>query len=289
MSVQEQYIGALVGPNFKMTDEGGIARQLINKTGAPSVKGQAVNLSPSYDDSYITATDTLMVVGFVYESGIADGQPVWVVQSGVADVLLQDGFEAMRGGWARLSATTPGRMIVQSSPGYERVPASVTYAAGSTFSGALSDLLLDNGNKMVFAEAAGATGLDATFTFAVEELLSELRISGFYPGNHAAGIQFQVWNYNTAGWGATVITFPASGTDDVVYTATGLTADNFSAGEMKVRMLHSDPGNTNHRVNIDKLVVASSAAGEHFRECGHVLRTVASGTNVLARINIHLL
>lgn len=275
--------------NIGYTPEGGVACKLTNRTGSASVKGQAINFSPTYDDSYITATDTLSVTGFVYESGKADGAETWVVRRGIVDALLQDGYGAIRNGWVRLSATTPGRVVVQAGSGYERAPTSVTYTKGSTVSGALTDLLLDNGNKLVIAEATGTPGIDATFTFLVDEPLSEIRAAGFYPNNHSSGIQFFVWNFTSSSWGTVMFTFPANGTDDVVYSQNSLTADNFSAGEMRVRVYHPDPGNTLHRVNIDKLVLASSAAGEHFRELGHTTRAAVAGTNVLTRLDIHFL
>lgn len=281
--------GALIGPNIYLTPEGGEANLLINRTGAPSVKGQVVQFSPSYDDSYVALTDPFSPVGFVYNAGVADGQPVWVVRNGDVDGLLQDGFGAIRNGWVRASVSVPGRIMVQSAPGYDRVPSSVAYTAGSLVSGALTDLMLDNDAKMVFAEVVGTPGFDATFTFNVDEPLDTLNLSGYYANNHASGVKFAAWNYSTVGWGADLVTFPANGTQDVAYSSATLTADNYNAGEMKIRMYHPDAGVGTHRIYLDKFVLSSSAAVEHFRECGHTKRAAAAGTDVLVRLNIHFL
>lgn len=72
--------------NFKITPEGGYAIKLINRTGAVSVKGYAVTASSAYDN----ACSNIVVnvpnpIGVVYESGVADGSPMWVVVSGIAE------------------------------------------------------------------------------------------------------------------------------------------------------------------------------------------------------------
>lgn len=60
----------LASRNIRFTDEGGVAFKLINRTGVDSVKGEAINISQDYDNSYIVATEPYTVNGYVYESGI---------------------------------------------------------------------------------------------------------------------------------------------------------------------------------------------------------------------------
>jgi hypothetical protein len=95
----------------KFTPEGGLAVRLINKTGAASVKGSLVKAGSAVDNSVVLndALGGLNPIGAVYEDGIADGQLVWVVISGVAEVLLEDGTAATRGYWAS-SGATAGRV-----------------------------------------------------------------------------------------------------------------------------------------------------------------------------------
>lgn len=277
------------GLNWGITPEGGEAFKLTNRSGADSVKGMAVCLSDDYDDSVVAATEPYIVVGFAYNSGVADGDEMWIVRDGLCDLLLEDGYGAIRNGWVRLSALTAGRVAVQSAPGYERRPSSVAYTKGSAISGALSDLLLDDGTKYVMGEQTGAPGLDVVFTFNVDERMDALRASGYYANNHASGVQAMMWNYATAGWGPNLFTMPANGVDDVAYSVEGLSADYYNAGEMKVRLYHPDAGTAAHRIYLDKLVLAATASGEHFKELGHTTRQVSAGTNVLVRANIHLL
>ena len=63
--------------------------QMVNKTGAASVKGTVVTISTSEDN----AVDKIVVdvpspIGVIYEDGIADGSLVWVVVTGKAQVLF---------------------------------------------------------------------------------------------------------------------------------------------------------------------------------------------------------
>lgn len=75
--------------NIKPTPEGGIAVRMINKTGEVSVKGTVVT---PYDDTAIDRAVKKIVIdipnpiGVIYDNGILDGSPVWVVISGKAYV-----------------------------------------------------------------------------------------------------------------------------------------------------------------------------------------------------------
>lgn len=69
------------------TPEGGRAALFINKTGAPSVKGEVVTTGSVVDNSVVKiVVDVPDPIGVIYESGVADGAEVWVVLSGMADV-----------------------------------------------------------------------------------------------------------------------------------------------------------------------------------------------------------
>ena len=101
---------------FTFTDEGGFAIYLINKTGAASVKGTLVDTKASIDNAVnIVGADEPDIVGVVYENGIADGDLVLVVISGVAEVLLEDSTASTRGYWARISITQNGRADITNA------------------------------------------------------------------------------------------------------------------------------------------------------------------------------
>jgi hypothetical protein len=70
------------------TPEGGVFVRMINKTGANSVEGTVVRVG-SIDNSVIKAqVDIPDPIGVIYENGIADGNLVKVVISGIAKVLF---------------------------------------------------------------------------------------------------------------------------------------------------------------------------------------------------------
>lgn len=106
-----------------LTAEGGIAVPMINDTGAASVKGQLVRASPTLDGAFVTSTvvagppvGQYEVIGAVYEPGVANGLPCYVVIYGIADVLMQDGQAATRGYWVRGSTTVNGRAVMSAAP-----------------------------------------------------------------------------------------------------------------------------------------------------------------------------
>ena len=80
-----------IDPQIKLTPEGGLAVRMVNKTGANSIKGSVVGV---YNDSAIdNAVKNIVVnipdpIGVMYENGVSDGFDVWVVVSGIAEVLF---------------------------------------------------------------------------------------------------------------------------------------------------------------------------------------------------------
>lgn len=109
----------MIGPGGSTvfhTPEGGDARLFINKTGAPSIKGTIVDTEGSVDFSVKTAdTNDPESMGVIWSNGIADGQKIWVVTHGLADVLLQDSTDSTRGYWAKVSATQAGRADITNA------------------------------------------------------------------------------------------------------------------------------------------------------------------------------
>lgn len=224
--------------------------QLLNKTGAVSVKGQAININPALDNSYIAATEPFGVVGFFAEVGVPDGYPTWVTTrtGSRATFILEDGYAAMPGGWVRLSPTTAGRCIVQSKPGLDFPAASIAYDSdnGVTISGAITNTRLNDGTKLVIGGTTGGPSIDARIAFAdVTETPTELLFNGYFGANRANGVTVSVWDY-VAGGGSWVLigTLEPSGTTDVsiVSTAGQITDDMVAEGAMLVRLYGQDAG-----------------------------------------------
>lgn len=79
----------VIAETVKTTAEGGLTIRFTNKTGAPSVKGTVVGPTSGTDLAVQKIIkDTPDPIGVIYESGVADGSPVWVVVSGIAEVLF---------------------------------------------------------------------------------------------------------------------------------------------------------------------------------------------------------
>ncbi len=98
-----------------LTLDGGFAVRLINKTGAPSVKGMVVDAG-SVDSSFsLTGTDDFDAFGVVYEDDIPDGHLCWVVVAGRVQVKLENNVAATRGNWVRTSTTAAGRADATAS------------------------------------------------------------------------------------------------------------------------------------------------------------------------------
>lgn len=100
----------IVSDNIMFTPEGGLAVRYLNDTGAPSIKGSVVEASPNiYDGVRLAVAGAANAVGVVYESGFLVGEPMFVVTSGKAQVLLEDGTTSTVGYWVGLSTTVNGR------------------------------------------------------------------------------------------------------------------------------------------------------------------------------------
>lgn len=100
-----------VNAKWKITDEGGYAIKLTNKTGGASVKGTVVSVSATTDNAFrVNPIDGDMPIGVVYESAVADGSECFVVVSGIAEVLLVNTVAATRSYIAYSSATVAGRI-----------------------------------------------------------------------------------------------------------------------------------------------------------------------------------
>jgi hypothetical protein len=104
LKAQSDGIAAAHPAGIKFTADGGMAVQLINKTGAPSVKGSVV-ASGTVNASFILQGNEFNAIGAVYEAGVADGSPCWVTFAGIAYVLLVNGTGSTAGYWVKSHAT----------------------------------------------------------------------------------------------------------------------------------------------------------------------------------------
>lgn len=121
--INGQIQNAAQGLNFKITPEGGYAVRMINKTGAPSVKGTVVRINPALANSVAKIVVNIPdPIGVIYDSGVADGESVWIVKSGIADVYFVG--NTTNGHLARGFITSDGGSYVVGQALSEAVPTS---------------------------------------------------------------------------------------------------------------------------------------------------------------------
>jgi len=101
----------------QMTSLGGYCVQMTNGTGSNSIKGTVVRQYASEDDKFAVCETSNQAkwFGVVAESGVANGDPCWVVIFGIAEVLLRDTTAAYAGRFAVASSATDGRIESNSS------------------------------------------------------------------------------------------------------------------------------------------------------------------------------
>ena len=110
----KSFTDSVLGPNWRLTPEGGIAIKLINKTGANSVANAAVTASSSHDNAVELAKmnvegEGAQCLGAFYESGVADGSAAWIVIAGLGKARIQTNTTVTPG--ARLEPSqTAGQM-----------------------------------------------------------------------------------------------------------------------------------------------------------------------------------
>lgn len=117
-----EHLDQIASDLCKFTPEGGFAIKILNKTGAPSVKGQVVAASTATANSVMTSPiDGDMPIGIMYETGVADASLCWVVISGIAEVLFKDTVAPILGG-VIYSSSVAGRVDIAAT-----VPAATTH------------------------------------------------------------------------------------------------------------------------------------------------------------------
>lgn len=95
---------SIVGRKYRLTNEGGFAIRAVNNTGHTSIKGELLRAATGYNLSVTTTSpDDQVPLGVTYESGVPQASYMWVVVSGLAQVLLKDSSASGAGGWAETS------------------------------------------------------------------------------------------------------------------------------------------------------------------------------------------
>lgn len=105
---------------LRLTPEGGLGVLMTNKTGAASVKGTVVAVNENFNNAVkAVLIDLPNAIGVIYEDGVADGEEVIVILSGVAETLFVNNTTA--GHLARVtrsddSVSANGKAISEAYP-----------------------------------------------------------------------------------------------------------------------------------------------------------------------------
>ena len=135
------------------------------------------------------------------------------------------------------------------------LPADLNINTGSIVSGVLSDTWSDNGIKLELGETTGIPASDYDFYFyGVPTNANRIYLNGYYQGNISHNYKIQQYNFNTTSWEnltANTTDFPST-TSDQDYKFTINNGVNYNdAGEIRIKILHTSPGNITHRFYID--------------------------------------
>lgn len=99
--------------NIELTPEGGVAIWMENQTGGTSTKGYIVEPASSADNAVKYTTDgDVDPIGIVYDAGVAIGDKMRVIVSGLAEVYY--GVAVTRGTFSRVPVVADGLTVGQA-------------------------------------------------------------------------------------------------------------------------------------------------------------------------------
>lgn len=270
----------------KFTDVGGIATTLTNTTGAVSVKGTLVHASEGFDNSADLANlagfDT---IGVVLDDGVAEGEPMYVVVSGIAEVLLEDGTASTHGAWVKGSGIQAGRADATNTGIPGETPAdNITLNNGSIGAGSLANTIAEDGSFLQLNSSGGGTKFNIVFDFTLDSAPDSFTMTGYFNSEDADTCAIQAYNFLTSSW-VTLITMTDRASSTLY--AFGLGAEYYDADNSLSQIrFYQGAGGDNGRIYIDYMVEETTAA-THFKEIGHCLESKDAGTDVLAKMAIH--
>ena len=115
--------GNLILNGIMFTADGGVAVQMVNKTGGASVKGTVVTNSTTTANGFQKIiVDVPNPIGVVYQADVADGSLCWVTVTGKAKVYFVG--DTTLGHFARGFLTADGESYVTGQALSEALPAS---------------------------------------------------------------------------------------------------------------------------------------------------------------------
>lgn len=128
----------------------------------------------------------------------------------------------------------------------------------------LSDTYTDNGVKYTIIEIANNPGFASEFTFEdVPQTFVTMNLNGFYDGIGSHIVILRQWNYNLAQWDDVTLAqtdFSDNNTDQN-YSINLIDDINYlNNGELKIQIIHNNPGSTGDYFYIDHLYLTERAS-----------------------------
>jgi len=137
-------------------------------------------------------------------------------------------------------------------------PQSLDVDVGSIGAGSLDDVHEDDGVRLDITETTGAPGFDTVWYFYnVPDDQLQLTFNGYYDGNAGHYVKLYQWNFTLSQWDAVTGNsgdFSDETSDqDYEFSLLSPNSDYISSGELRLRIIHSSPGNINHTFYVDLL------------------------------------
>lgn len=130
---------------------------------------------------------------------------------------------------------------------------------GSIQSGAITDLQLDDSNRLELNETTGNPGFNYVFFFqATPDIDLKVDINGYYAGNPAHNVKISILNATTYEWEDLTLDaqdFPSGGSDqDYSFNLPSPRADyRTTNGVIMLKIQHESNGSVGHKLWLDKM------------------------------------
>ena len=151
---------------------------------------------------------------------------------------------------------------------------ALTPNTGSVISGTVESTWVDGGANLVLSEVTGtpAFSYDFSYTDVPDDRAESVRFVGQYDGNPAHIVWVQQYNFDSTNW-EDLVEIPSTADEGtIIHPLISGSGSYWESGEIRLRIIHTSPGNPLHVLYIDTFVLTSLPAV-------HVSEPVSVGEN----------
>ena len=132
---------------------------------------------------------------------------------------------------------------------------------GGVDTGTLDATHSDNGIELLLTETTGTPGFSYDFWFGEVEDVPTFNLranfKAWYDGNAGHNINLQQYNWSTLAWvTAQAAAFPDAVSEQTYSYLLIADAAYLSDGKVRLRIVHTSPGNMNHELHIDNMYLS---------------------------------